>query len=280
LLKLGWVHRLLGEWDASTAAWDRCARNCSTTKAAADALWLAAENFDWTNRPAEAAARLDQFARQFSSDARTPAAMQRIEHLRAESHRAADVLTDPVMALQAEIEARSDSHSPFRVYRSFVRGLQRRSQRAAQLTVSRWACGQTNWPVSERVIGCFDLVDALVAGGEQNAQEEAVERLREIVQSAPDMSAAVHAAIRCSRILRERDRHDEANQVMEEIAVKVEGSRQWEPIVLSEYADSLLKRGNGKQAMAVLKQLAASHPDYDVSEKLAAAAKAVGKEGE
>ena len=280
LLKLGWVHRLLGEWDASTAAWDRCARDCPTTKAAADALWLAAENLDWTNRPAEAAARLDQFARQFSSDARTPAAMQRMEHLRAESHRAADVLTDPVMALQAEIEARSDSHSPFRVYRSFVRGLQRRSQRAAQLTVSRWACGQTNWPVSERVIGCFDLVDALVAGGEQNAQEEAVERLREIVQSAPDMSAAVHAAIRCSRILRERDRHDEANQVMEEIAVKVEGSRQWEPIVLSEYADSLLKRGNGKQAMAVLKQLAASHPDYDVSEKLAAAAKAVGKEGE
>ena len=279
MLKLGWVHRVLGDWDASTAAWDRCAKESPATKSAADALWLAAENLEWLNRPLEAATRLDQLARKFPSDVRTPVAIERSEESRAESHRTADVLTDAVMELQAEIEARSDSRSPFRVYRSFVRGLQRRSQRAAQLTVSRWACGQTNWPESERVLACFDVVDALVAGGERSDQEEAVQRLREIVDIAPELNAAVSASIRRARLLRGLDRHDEADQVMEQIAAKVEGSRRWEPVVLSEYADSLLKRGDGKQAMVVLKQLAASHPDYDIAEKLAAT-KAAGKKGE
>ena len=54
LLKLGWVHRALGAWDASTAAWDHCAKDVAPMKSAADALWLAAENLEWTNRPGEA----------------------------------------------------------------------------------------------------------------------------------------------------------------------------------------------------------------------------------
>lgn len=278
LLKLGWVHRVLGAWDAATAAWDRCAKDAAPTKSAADALWLAAENLEWMNRPTEASSRLRQLSRDYPQDDRASLVTERVEYLEAESHRAAAAMTDPVTVLQAEIEARS--RSPREVYRSYLRGLQRRGQRDAWLSVSRWACEQADWPATDRVIACFDLVDAMMAGGERSNQEEAVQRLREIVDIAPDLNAAVTAAIRGSRILGELDRYDEADQVMEEIAVRVEGSRRWEPVVLWEHADSLLKRGDGKRAMAVLRKLAASHPDYDVTEKLDAAAKAAGKEGE
>jgi tetratricopeptide (TPR) repeat protein len=279
LLKLGWVHRVLGDWDTSTAAWDRCASDAAPTKSAADALWLAAENLEWTNRPAEAAEHLTRLSTEHPQDDRVSAATERIEYLQAEARRSSDGLADPVASLKSEIEARAGVLSPQEVYRSVTQGSQRRGQQGALIAVNRWACDQTDWPMRDRVIARFDLADALIHGADQEGRQEAVQRLREIVEVSPDDAAAVHAAIQCCRVLNELERQDEVERMMVSVADRVQGSKRWEPLVLSEHADWLLKRGDGEGAMTVLKKLAASYRDYDVAEKLEAAVKASRKEG-
>lgn len=279
LLKLGWVHRVLGDWDASTAAWDRCANDMSPTKSAADALWLAAENLEWTNQPAAATERLTQLTREFPQDDRVSAATERVEYLQAEARRYPDGLADPVASLKSEIEARAGVRSPQEVYRSITQRLQRRGEQGALIAVNRWACDQTDWPVQDRVRACFHLADALVDAADQGSREEAIQRLREIVEVAPDDEAAVHAALRCCRILNQLERYDEAERMMENIAGRVKGSRGWEPVVLTQYAESLLQRGEKGEATRVLDRLIAAYPDYGVSENLEALQKANRAEG-
>lgn len=280
LLKLGWVHRVLGDWDASTVAWDRCTQDAVATKPAADALWLAAENLEWTNRPAEAAERMSRFLKDYPGDRRVLAGARRRESLESQARRGAEWLSDPVAALQSEIEDRQPDRSPQEVYRSIAQWLQRRGERDDLTQVSRWACEQSDWPASGRTTACFDLADALDARGDSSAQEESVRRLREITEFTSSESAAATAAIRCAQLLRTLDRSEEADSVLEQIAAKVKGSQRWEPVVLSEYADSLLERGDGTRALSTLKKLMAAHPDYDVTERMAAATKAARKEGE
>lgn len=267
LLKLGWVHRVLGDWDASTKAWDRCADEAAQTKSAADALWLAAENLEWTNRPVDAAERLQRMAREYPQDARLSAAIERVEYLEAEARRLPQWLSDPVGSLKAEIDACAGVRSPQEVYRSAVRWLQRRNERDALIAVSRWACSQKNWPVKDRIACRFDLVDALLASTARDASAEAVQWLREILELAPDDGTAVHATLRCSRVLNGLERYGEACAMMEAIAERVQGSRRYQPIVLSEFAEMLLSRGDRERAAGVLDRLAASHPDYDLSDR-------------
>jgi tetratricopeptide (TPR) repeat protein len=268
LLKLGWVHRVLGDWDASTAVWDRCASDAAPTKSAADALWLAAENLEWTNRPAEGAERLKRMAKEYPQDDRAAAAVERVEYLQAEARRSAEWLSDPVASLKAEMQARASVRSPQEAYRSVVQWLQRRSERDALIAVSRWACDQDNWPVKERITCRYDLTDALLQKDDEGSRDEAVRQLQEIVELAPDDATAVHTAIRCCRILQGLERHDEAERMMEAIAERVKGSTQWEPVALTDLADMLVKRGETDRAVRVLNHLAASYPDYGVSERL------------
>ncbi len=270
LLKLGWVHRVLGDWDASTAAWDRCAKDAAPTKSSADALWLAAENLEWTSHPSDAAERLKQLAHLSSDDGRASAIGERIEQLDAEARRSSEWFADPVVSLQSEIEARSKAHSPQGVYRSVVRWLQQRGERSALIVVSRWACGQTNWPERDRVRACFDLADALLDATDPGGREEAVQRLREIVELTSDDATAVHAAMRCCRVLSELQRLDEADRMMETIVSRVRGSKRWEPMILTRHAESLLKRGEKEQASRVLVRLNVGYPDYGLSESLEA----------
>jgi tetratricopeptide (TPR) repeat protein len=268
LLKLGWVHRVLGDWDASTAAWDRCATVVAQTKLAADALWLAAENLEWTNRPAAATERLTQLTREFPQADRVSAATERVEYLQADARRSSDWLADPVASLKAEIEARSSHRSASQVYRSVVQWLQRRGEREALIALSRWACDQDNWPVKERITCWYDLTDALLQKDDEGSRDEAVRQLQEIVELAPDDATAVHTAIRCCRILQGLERHDEAERMMEAVAGRVKGSRPWEPIALADLAEMLVKRGAIDRAVRVLNKLAASYPDSGVSEHL------------
>lgn len=279
LLKLGWLHRALGDWDASTTVWDRCATESAPTKMGADALWLAAENLEWTNRPTEASDRLESMARAYPDDARSPAALDRIENLQAAARRSAEWMADPVTSLVAETKCRAAARSPFEVYRSVVRWLQRRGEREALIAVSRWASSQDVWPVKERIAGRHDLADALLQSSEAEARGEAAEHLREIVSLTPEVATAVPAGLRRARVLDGMERFSEAEETFQGLAARVEGSARWEPRVLTEYAEWLVKRGNKDRAIYVLNSLAVSHPDFDVSERLEAVRKADGREG-
>ncbi len=273
LLKLGWLHRVLDDWEASTEAWDRCAKNSAPTKSAADALWLAAENLAWSGQPAASAEHLRRLATEYAGDGRVATVADRIEHLEAEARRSTNWLADPVASLKMEIGARSSARTASEVYRSVVKWLQRRGERAAVIAVSRWACAQGNWAVDARIACHNDLVDALLVepGESETGHREAAERLGEIVDLAPSDAVAVPVAIRRYRLLNKMDQFGEADRVADEIAARVKGSRRWEPVVLTERIESLLERGNEDGAKAVFDTLVESHPDYDVHERFDAA---------
>jgi tetratricopeptide (TPR) repeat protein len=281
LLKLGWVHRVLDNWEASTVAWDRCANEAAGTKSGADALWLAAKNLAWTGRPAASSERLRRMAADYPKGARSASVAVRIEHLEAEARRSADWLEDPVASLQAEIETRSATRTPSEVYRSVVKWLGRRGERTAMIAVSRWACTQGDWPVDARVACRYDLVDALLleTGESEASHREAGERLGEIVDFAPGDSAAVPAAIHRYRLLNELGQADAADQVMDDITARVRGCRRWEPAVLAERIESLLERGDKDDAKAVYDTLVETYPDYDVHERFDAAFARTDEEG-
>ena len=280
LLKLGWVHRVLGDWEGSTEAWDRCAKKASSTNKAADAQWLAAENLAWTGQPTASVGHLRRFATEYSSDGRVAAVADRIEHLEAVASRSSDWLIDPVASVTIEIEARSAVRTPSEVYRSVVTWLGKRGESAALITVSRWACAQDDWPVDGRIACRFDLVDALLASSAaEAARREAADRLGELVNLALGDAVAVPAAIRRHRLLSELGQVDEADQVADEIAARVSGSRRWEPVVLTERIESLLQLGDKDAAKAVVDALVESHPDYDVHERFNAAFAPTNEEG-
>ena len=132
LLRLGWVHRVRGDTAASTEAWDRCARLATGTKAAADALWSAAENLAWTNRPLDAVDRLENLIDSHPNERRLRSAESRIEALEAEARRGSDWIDDPVRSLEAEIASRSDVLSDVQVYRSVMTWLRRIRTRGYQ----------------------------------------------------------------------------------------------------------------------------------------------------
>ena len=279
LLRLGWVHRVLGDWSASTEAWDRCAKEAFQTKSAADALWLAAENLEWSNRPADAAERVRRLAREYPHDDRIPAAIKRIEYLKAEASRPADWLSDPVASLKGELESYTSTRSASEVYRSVVQWLQRRGEHEAVVAVSRWACSQNEWTNKDQIACRYDLADALLESADRNALMEAADTFREIVELAPDEATAVNATLRCARVLNRLERHDDAERLMGTLANRVHGSKRWEPLVLTEFAEMFLARGDKERATGVLNSLAASHPDLDLTERFPAVRGANRTEG-
>jgi len=221
-----------------------------------------------TDNPAEAARRLHQLATAFPRDPRVSTVGRMVEELEAEAGRPENWSDNPIANLLTEIDVRSPTRAPHETYRSVVRWLERRHNRKASIAVSRWACTQEDWPVEERVACRNQLVDAFLRepGDKETGRREAAERLGEIVDLAPSDAAAVHAALRLVRLLDELGQPDKSDQVAEEIAARVKGSRRLEPIVMTTQIELLLKRGNKDGAKAVLDALAESHPDYDVHE--------------
>jgi len=267
LLKLGWLHRVLGDWDASTAAWDRCANEAARTKSGADALWLAAENLEWTNHPAEAAERLGRIPIENPDDARTPAAVDRIENLQAEARRSPEWLSDPVNSLVAENESRAATRSPFEVYRSVVQWLQRRAEHEALIAVSRWAATQDGWPIMDRVHALLNLVDALLREGSPSdaARYEAAEALRHVAETAPDDAWAVPAAMCNYRLLIELKQYQEADRFIFEFGQGRISTQPWGPVLLIIQIESLAARGEQNRAELTLLRLRTLHPDYDLT---------------
>jgi tetratricopeptide (TPR) repeat protein len=271
LLKLGWVHRVLGDWDASTAAWDRCAKEAAPTRSAADALWLAAENLEWTNCPTEAAEHLEHLASNYPADARISAAMERIEYLQADARRGADWLSDPAASLQSEIEGRAGSRSPQEVNRSVAQWLQRRGEREASIAVSRWASMQNGWAIMDRVHARFNLADALLNENppREATRVEAVEVLQSVAAMDIDDAWTVPAAVRAYRLLVELNRPQEAERFLGDFGKTRIQSQPWGPVLLTAEIESLLQRGETARARDKLTRLRTLHPDYDLMGRFA-----------
>jgi tetratricopeptide (TPR) repeat protein len=268
LLRVGWVQRALGDWEASTAAWERCAAEAAGTPAAADALWLAAENQGWTGQPAEAAETLQRFAEEYPDDARAKAATDRVEVLEAEARRTPEWLADPVASLQAEIVARAAVRPAPQVYRSAMEWLRRGRQTAAQVAIGRWACTQTAWPTEARLAAHFDLVDALLnAGGGGDAERlEAAEVLGRIMDFAPSDDWFMSAGLRRAQLLRELRQYEAGDRTLDQLERRAKGSVS-EPLIWGERIQALLDRGDRARASAVYRRLLESYPEHSLTER-------------
>ena len=223
--------------------------------------------------------RLRQLGSEYPDHPKARAAADRTEYLEAEARRGADWLADPVASLREEIEERAEERSAHGVYKSVVTWLQRRGDRSSQLAVSRWACTQTDWPISAQLACHHDLVDALLDEESSEAERlEAAEVLGEVVDLAGDDDWAVPAALRRSRVLSELGRFQEADQTLDEIEDRISGSLAWGPQVLGERIRSLLDRGDRDRARAFYEELSSAYPDHGLTEELRPIFSGTGKE--
>jgi len=261
LLKLGWVYRALGDWQSSTAAWDRCAAECPGTRTSEKAILLAAENLEWTGQAKEAAERLRVLARD--------AAEMRAEDLEAQADRTGDWFSDPVAALRNEISVRASQRPAYEVYASAARWLDRRGERNALIDISRWAGDQDAWPVEAQIACRIRLVDALLNGPEISDDDrlEAANALGEIASLAPDDGGAIPSMRRQSQLLIEAGRFDEAEQVLTRAEDRSAGSHMWEPVILGDWIKLLLNEGDHEAARRVFETLSDLYPESSVTEQ-------------
>ncbi|MFH0981625.1 MAG: tetratricopeptide repeat protein [Planctomycetota bacterium] len=279
LYRQGWIQRVLNDWEASTTAWERCASETAGTPAAADALWLAAENRGWTGHPAAAAETLQRFAAEYPTDARAKAAADRIEVLEAEARRTPEWLVDPVASLQAEIAERAAVRRAPQVYRSVMEWLERDQQFAAQVAVGRWACTQTDWPTDPRLAAHFDLATALLdksAGGEAE-RLEAAEVLSRVMGMAPSDDWYLSAGFRRAQLLHKLRRFEAADQTLDEVAERAANS-VWEPVIVGERIQSFLDRGDMDRARAAFEELSETYPEHHLTEQFAPKFSSPGEE--
>ena len=271
LLRMGWVHRALNDWEGATRAWDRCATEASGTSPGADALWLAAENLSWTNQPAGAAERLRRLTADYPEDRRQAAAADRLESLEAEARRTPRWLDDPVASLRAEIEQRGAARAPHVVYRSVIDWLQPRGNREAQIAISRWGCSQTDWPIDARVACHNDLIASLLGtGASEEDRLAAAEVLGQVVALSPDDDWAGSGAIRRFRLLNELRRFDLADQSLDNVPERLADSAAWGPRLWAERVKAALDRGDRGRAQALFHSMSSSYPDDGLTEELAA----------
>ena len=265
LLRLGWVHRALDNWAASTEAWDRCAESSPDSRVAVQAGWLAAENLAWTEQPKVAAERWRRLASRCPDETCSRAALDRAESLEAESRRTTGWLTDPVTSLIAEIERRAGHQAPSEVYASVVHWLERQGQESALNDIRRWVSAQDDWPALWRIEAHNALVSDMFSQSADNeaTRREAADRLRQVIELAPTDDWAVPAAIRLSHLLKEMDEYEQADHTLADIQARTEGAGKWTPLILSERIGLLLDRGDRAGARVLFETLASSYPGSD-----------------
>lgn len=264
LLHAGWVWRALGDWQESTSTWLRCAEQAGGARAAADALWLAAENLLWNGQPAEAAGLMRRFAAQYPQDPRVAAASERMEHYQAEAGRGPEWLQDPVASLQAEISRRQPQLSAAAVYRSATDWLIRKHKTDARILIARWATTQHDWPAVQLMQAHGDLVDALLSGAAPEAARitEAIDVLGRMIELAPTDAWRMSAALRQSRLLRETGQAGRARSLWEEVSGSLTDHDRWVAQVLPERIRVLLATGDGLEAARLLTELERALPEH------------------
>ncbi len=266
LLKLGWVHRALNEWEAATQAWLRCAHEAKGSKHAATALWLAAEDLAWTEKPGSAAQLLRRLVEDYPNDFRRAGAIERAGILEAEAARDDSWFVDPVASLRAEIAARQDAKRPYQVYSTSVKWLQRRRQTGALIAISRWACTQTDWPLKARAQAHLDLAAVLVSGShcDDATRLEAATVLRDLAEIAPTPSWSVNAALRSARLWSELGRFAEADDVLARFAERRADIDPWRPLIKLERIRTLVDRQDLEGARRVRGEFKEAFPEWEI----------------
>lgn len=262
LLKLGWVHRVLGDWPAATAAWEHCAADAAGTRVVGDALRLAAENQRWTGHPAEAAELLGRLQRDATKEAAKNLA-EEIEALNAEALRDEQWLNDPVAGLQGEIENRP-KRSPEQVFQEAMNWLAQRGEQSARLAVARWGMAQGDWSGGARLAAHLHAADALLATASPSAEAkvEAADVLRQLTDIAPSDSWLVSTAMRRSALLRQIGASVEAATMWKEVAMRMQRPWVWSGQVLPERIRVSLAAKDRASAEQLLEQLEQDHPEH------------------
>ncbi|UCG86751.1 MAG: tetratricopeptide repeat protein [Gemmatimonadota bacterium] len=269
LLRLGWIQRALGDWRASTAAWDRCASEARGQKVAAHGLWMAAENLAWTEQPAAAAERIQRFIREYPNDGRVRSAKARLATLQAVARRGPEWLNDPVGSLRTEIEQRKEDREAGDVYRSVIRWLQRRHETAAVLAVSRWGVTQSDWPLTHRVAAGWDLVDTLLAQADvpEAGKFEAADVLEQLMELEPSEMGKVNATLRLCGVLKGLAQFERAEAALLRMEEKATEPVVRKPLLMAERIQLLLDSGRRGAADALFEEFSASYPHHHRTEE-------------
>lgn len=260
----GWMHRVLNDWDASTASWDRAAAEKSATYSP-DAQWLAAENCEWLSRPQEAASRLSAFAHAFPEDARCASIPRRIARLTAESKRSQNWQSNPLQALQLEIEARKESKTPGAIFQEVVSWLSRTNRQDDLLQIGRWAVQQTDWDQSDRRFAQTVTIDALLSkGAGPNANRAEINHLFDsLLALCDDSTSTINVALRYVRFLQSVKDSQKALVVLEALRARISDDTLWDDRLAPEKIRALVALGKSQSAREELAALTKAQPGND-----------------
>ncbi|MGD8454649.1 MAG: hypothetical protein PVJ57_22780 [Phycisphaerae bacterium] len=262
LLKLGWIQRARGDWDAATRAWDRAAVAAPRgSNQATQALSLAAENCEWLGHPTEAIARLEQIVQARGEDAMTPETRSRIERLRREAGRDEAWLADPVAGFQREGET-NGAADPSARYVEAATWLKRRGQFPVLAKLAWWASREAKWPLSVQLSVLGDLADASLAGGTDEGRVVAAEAYASIIAASEEESWILPAAVRRSALLRVLHRPGDALSTIESTEQRLRNAEIWETTLVPEKVRVLLDLGDMEAARTLVDDFGVRHSDH------------------
>jgi tetratricopeptide (TPR) repeat protein len=270
LLAMAWVCRAMNDWDASTAAWLRCANELRESRQAQSALWHAAENLEWTAQPKAAADVLRRVLRDCPAAGGREAIELRIEELDAQARRDAEWLRDPVASLVAEIENRDSRRNAHAVFRSVSTWLEARSFNGGLVEVSRWAAAQTDWPREARISAYAQLARVLLEpdGARQRERDEAAAALGSLLALATCDSVLIPAGVRRAMLLRELGRPGEALATLNHVEGQTNMSAARDGRFLAERVRVHVACGDYPEAASDLERLIEVYPDHPESDAL------------
>lgn len=250
--RLGWLCRATDDWEGSTAAWDECAL-LALEDQAVRALRYAADNEWWCGRSTEAIKRLE--AAEVLS--KKPGILNQVQSkkrmLQLEAWRNETWNDDPVTALKNEIAVREES--PETIYREVVRWLERRHEPEAIAEISRWVASQSEWSPESQQYASGQLMTMLTVIGTDASQAELIDFLLQEIKKTKDSSRKARLVIRCSQLLREGERAQEALKLVESIKQASGLKPSLKQALLIEHAQVYVLLRDAKSANRIVKQL-------------------------
>ncbi|MBK9121341.1 MAG: hypothetical protein IPM18_17315 [Phycisphaerales bacterium] len=280
LLRVGWLHRALGDWVASTRAWDRCADAGAGTATGARARWLAAENLELLGDVQGGVSRLRLLLKDGVTGARATAIERRIAQLELEARWGAQEGGDPIDVLQQQISAASTADSPQRMYRLYLDWLRRRGDAQAQARLAQWALTQSTWSNEMRAECGRDLALALAAesAAPRDAKRAAAVALQVAIGLEPNAERARRDGFRRIQLLRESGDIDEATRELAGLRNAVPGDALWEPLLLAEMVRLAVAKRDFVDAADALRQVRSKYPELPTLAELDALLSTAGED--
>ncbi|MHC4444376.1 MAG: tetratricopeptide repeat protein [Planctomycetota bacterium] len=272
LNRIAWLYRVIGDWEASTAAWDRCAREAPRTGVGQQALWHAAKNLTVTGKTAEAAKRYRIIASRTSELRRVKVALEYAEELEAKARRSTERwLKNPVASLKEEIEERSEKRSDYQVYNSVMKWLEDMGKREAMIEIARWARDNSDdWPTKNKISCRFKLAALQQESPEARDGElsEAAEALNEVLSIAKQPHTYVNAAVVAARLYSKLGQHEQARTILDGAEEFAKKASQTGHLVFIEKICVLYRQGDLDGAKAAYQAFSQSYPGYKVDKSL------------